>query len=158
MSAGLRPRASADRVGPARRTWRDVVSDFWNNQIWRHKDVVWAIFETILMAFLGTVGRGAGRAAAGLPRGAQLRAARASASASRRVFDFLRGVDGLIWTIVLSRAFGPGPMTGALAILLTDTGTFGKLFSEALENVDDEADRRHALHRRRTRSSATVSA
>ncbi|MGR3381351.1 PhnE/PtxC family ABC transporter permease, partial [Roseovarius indicus] len=28
--------------------------------------------------------------------------------------------------------------TGALAILLTDTGTFGKLFSETLENVDDK--------------------
>ena len=54
------------------------------------------------------------------------------------MFDFLRGVDGLIWTIVLSRAFGPGPLTGALAILLTDTGSFGKMFSEALENVDDK--------------------
>ena len=52
------------------------------------------------------------------------------------MFDFVRGVDALIWTIVLSRAFGPGPLTGSLAILLTDTGTFGKLFSEALENVD----------------------
>ena len=57
-------------------------------------------------------------------------------AAMRRVFDLLRGVDALIWTLVLARAFGPGPMTGALAILLTDTGTFGKLFSEALENVD----------------------
>ena len=56
--------------------------------------------------------------------------------AFRRVFDFIRGVDGLIWTIVLSRAFGPGPLTGTLAILLTDTGSFGKLFSEALENID----------------------
>jgi phosphonate transport system permease protein len=27
-------------------------------------------------------------------------------------------------------------MTGALAILITDSGSFGKLFSEALENVD----------------------
>ena len=52
------------------------------------------------------------------------------------MFDFLRGVDGLIWTILLSRAFGPGPLTGSLAIMLTDTGTFGKLFSEALENTD----------------------
>ncbi len=50
----------------------------------------------------------------------------------------MRGVDGLIWTIILSRAFGPGPMTGALAILLTDTGTFGKTFSEALENIDEK--------------------
>ncbi len=56
--------------------------------------------------------------------------------AVRRVFDFLRGVDALIWTIILSCAFGHGPMTGALAILITDTGSFGKLFSEVLENVD----------------------
>ena len=48
----------------------------------------------------------------------------------------MRGVDALIWTVVLARAFGPGPLTGALAILVTDTGTFGKIFSEALENVD----------------------
>ena len=29
-------------------------------------------------------------------------------------------------------------MTGALAILMTDTGAFGKTFSEALENVDEK--------------------
>ncbi len=58
--------------------------------------------------------------------------------ACRRVFDFIRGVDGLIRTIILSRAFGPGPMTGALAILITDTGTFGKTFSETLENIDEK--------------------
>jgi phosphonate transport system permease protein len=40
--------------------------------------------------------------------------------------------------VVLARAFGPGPLTGALAILVTDTGTFGKIFSEALENVDEK--------------------
>lgn len=39
---------------------------------------------------------------------------------------------------MLARAFGPGPLTGGLAILLTDTGTFGKLFSETLENVDNK--------------------
>ena len=53
-------------------------------------------------------------------------------------FPALRGVDGLIWTIILSHAFGPGPMTGALAILITDTGSFGKMFSETLENIDDK--------------------
>ena len=58
--------------------------------------------------------------------------------AFRRLFDFLRGVDALIWTIILARAFGPGPLTGALAILLTDAGTFGKMYSEALENVDNK--------------------
>ncbi len=115
-----------------------IWQDFWTNKMWRHGDVFWALFETLLMAFLGTFGA----AMVALPLA--FLAARnfsplgALRFAARRVFDFLRGVDGLIWTIVLSRAFGPGPLTGALAILLTDTGTFGKMFSEALENVDDK--------------------
>ncbi len=110
--------------------------DFWGNTLWRHTDVFWAMWETVLMAFLGTFGA----AIIALPLA--FLAARNFAPvialrfAVRRVFDFVRGVDGLIWTIVLSRAFGPGPMTGALAILITDTGSFGKSFSEALENVD----------------------
>ena len=45
---------------------------------------------------------------------------------------------GLIWTVILSRAFGPGPMTGAIAIAITDAGSFGKTFSEALENIDEK--------------------
>ena len=110
--------------------------DFWNNGLWRHSDVAWAMWETVLMAFLGTFGA----AIIALPLA--FLAARNFAPvvavrfAVRRVFDFVRGVDGLIWTIILSRAFGPGPLTGALAILVTDTGSFGKSFSEALENVD----------------------
>jgi phosphonate transport system permease protein len=115
-----------------------AVSDFWNNRMWRHKDVAWAIGETILMAFLGTMGA----AMIALPL-AFLAAKRFTPilllrAATRRLFDFVRGVDALIWTVVLARAFGPGPLTGALAILITDTGTFGKTFSEALENVDDK--------------------
>ena len=113
-----------------------IANDFWTNKMWRHADVAWAIFETILMAFLGTFGA----AMVSLPLAflaaknfAPLLAIR---FAMRRMFDFFRGVDALIWTIVLSRAFGPGPLTGALAILITDTGSFGKMFSEALENVD----------------------
>ena len=120
--------------GEAGAIWRD----FWTNKMWRHGDVLWALFETLLMAFLGTFGA----AIVALPLA--FLAARNFTPlgifrfAARRVFDFLRGVDGLIWTIVLSRAFGPGPLTGSLAILLTDTGTFGKMFSEALENVDEK--------------------
>ncbi|WP_212523431.1 phosphonate ABC transporter, permease protein PhnE [Actibacterium sp. MT2.3-13A] len=124
------------RLDPARPNIVGAAQDFWSNPMWRHGEVAWAIFETVLMAFLGTMGA----ALIALPLAflaarnfAPLRALRFG---MRRVFDFLRGVDGLIWTIVLSRAFGPGPMTGALAILLTDTGSFGKMFSEALENVD----------------------
>lgn len=127
-----------ERVDPVRSNISGAISDWWNNAMWRHKDVAWAIGETILMAFLGTMGA----AIIALPLGF-LAAKRFSPimilrAATRRLFDFVRGVDALIWTVVLARAFGPGPLTGALAILITDTGTFGKIFSEALENVDQK--------------------
>jgi phosphonate transport system permease protein len=127
-----------EQIDPSRSNIAGAISDWWNNAMWRHKDVAWAIGETILMAFLGTMGA----AIIALPL-AFMAAKRFSPvmmlrAATRRVFDFVRGVDALIWTVVLARAFGPGPLTGALAILITDTGTFGKIFSEALENVDQK--------------------
>ncbi len=129
---------SGDRIDPERSNFGYMVSEFWTNKMWRHGDVFWAIFETILMAFLGTMTA----ALVALPL--SFLAARnfnplgPARFAARRVFDFIRGVDGLIWTIILSRAFGPGPMTGAIAIAITDAGTFGKTFSEALENIDEK--------------------
>jgi phosphonate transport system permease protein len=113
-----------------------IFHDFWTNRMWRHSDVAWALYETLLMAFLGTFGAAIIALPLGFLAAKNFTPLRSLRFAARRMFDFLRGVDGLIWTIVLSRAFGPGPLTGALAILLTDTGSFGKMFSEALENVD----------------------
>lgn len=127
-----------ERVDPARANIAAMAGDFWFNPMWRHGDVAWAIFETMLMAILGTFG------AAVLSLPLAFLAARGvnplgpARFALRRVFDFVRGVDGLIWTIILSRAWGPGPMTGALAILITDMGSFGKTFSEAVENIDEK--------------------
>jgi phosphonate transport system permease protein len=125
------------RIDPDRPNFAGAAQDVWTNPLWRHQDVAWAMGETVLMAFLGTFTA----ALVALPLA--FLAARNFAPlgplrfAIRRVFDFVRGVDGLIWTIMLSRAFGPGPLTGTLAIAITDIGGFGKTFSEALENVDD---------------------
>jgi phosphonate transport system permease protein len=129
---------AGDRIDPDRSNFGYMLSEFWTNKMWRHGDVAWAIFETILMAFLGTMTA----ALVALPL--SFLAARnfmplgAFRFVARRIFDFVRGVDGLIWTIILSRAFGPGPMTGAIAIAITDVGSFGKTFSEALENIDEK--------------------
>ncbi len=127
-----------DRVDPARTNAGYIVSEVWTNKMWRHGDVLWAIFETILMAFLGTAGAALIAFPLGFVAASNFMPVRAVRFAMRRVFDFVRGVDGLIWTIILARAFGPGPMTGALAIVITDMGSFGKMFSEALENIDDK--------------------
>jgi phosphonate transport system permease protein len=90
------------------------------------------------MAFLGTMGAALIALPLAFLAASNFTPLRVIRFGFRRVFDFIRGVDGLIWTIILSRAFGPGPMTGALAILITDTGSFGKMFSETLENIDDK--------------------
>ena len=129
---------SGDRVVPAHSNLAAMASDIWYNKMWRHGEVAWAIFETILIAFLGTVGAAIVALPMAFLSARNFTPAAAARFSCRRLFDFLRGIDALIWTIVLARAFGPGPLTGGLAILLTDTGTFGKLFSETLENVDNK--------------------
>lgn len=128
---------SGKRIDPARPNLGYMASEFWTNRMWRHGDVAWAMFETVLMAFLGTMGAALIALPLGFLAASNMMPVRAVRFGFRRVFDFIRGVDALVWTIVLARAFGPGPMTGALAILITDTGSFGKLFSEALENIDE---------------------
>ena len=129
---------SGDRIDPSRSNLGLMLSESWTNKMWHHRDVAWAMFETLLMAFLGTMGAAVISLPLAFLAASNFTPFRAVRFALRRVFDFVRGVDGLIWTIILSRAFGPGPMTGALAILITDTGSFGKMFSETLENIDDK--------------------
>jgi phosphonate transport system permease protein len=56
----------------------------------------------------------------------------------RRFFDYIRGVDTLIWALVWINVVGLGPFAGVLAIALSDFGAFGKLFSEAIEAADSK--------------------
>ncbi len=109
--------------------WQDMGS-------WQYANIYSAIAETVAMAFLGTLLAtilclGVGFLAArnivpmALPR-----------HAVRRVLDVLRGVDQLIWGLVFVRAVGLGPLAGVLAIFVNDVGTLGKLYSEAIENID----------------------
>lgn len=54
----------------------------------------------------------------------------------RRIFDSIRGIDTLIWALVWINVVGLGPFAGVLAIAVSDFGSFGKLFSEAIEAAD----------------------
>jgi len=98
--------------------------------------VLYAMLETIFMALLGTM------IAAGVGLPLAFMAARniqpfwLPRFILRRSFDTLRGIDTLIWSLIFLRAFGPGLFTGIFAIAFTDTGTLGKLMSEAIENAD----------------------
>ena len=91
------------------------------------------------MAFVGTLFASHHRLSAVPSCGPQHHAQPASLNqVTKRFFDFLRSVDMLIWALFFTRAFGPGPLAGMSAIFFTDTGTFGKLYSETLENIDDK--------------------
>jgi phosphonate transport system permease protein len=57
--------------------------------------------------------------------------------AIRRFLDLFRGIPVLVWALIMVAAFGLGPVPGILAIILTDIPRLGKLFAEAMENVDD---------------------
>src|SRR4029077_16073079 len=54
----------------------------------------------------------------------------------RRFLDSIRGVDTLIWALIWINVVGLGPFAGVLAIMTSDIGNFGKLFSEAIEAAD----------------------
>jgi phosphonate transport system permease protein len=57
----------------------------------------------------------------------------------RRCLDIIRGIDVLIWALIFINVVGLGPFAGILAIAVSDFGTFGKLFSEAIETADKKS-------------------
>lgn len=58
---------------------------------------------------------------------------------SRRFLDTIRGVDELIWALIWVSVVGLGPFAGVLALVTSNFGVFGKLFSEAIEAADRKA-------------------
>ncbi len=129
---------TGERIKPEMSNASLALDNFLNNAEWQHADVYIKLLQTIVMAFVGTLFA----SLVGLPL-AFLAARNITSSflvnqIVKRLFDFLRSVDMLIWALFFTRAFGPGPLAGMSAIFFTDTGTLGKLYAEALENIDDK--------------------
>ncbi|MGY8666764.1 phosphonate ABC transporter, permease protein PhnE [Bradyrhizobium sp. UFLA05-109] len=97
-----------------------------------------ALGETLSIALLGTT------LAATLALPVSLLAARNIVPPNiirfpvRRFLDSIRGVDTLIWALVWINVVGLGPFAGVLAIMVSDFGALGKLFSEAIEAADQK--------------------
>lgn len=54
----------------------------------------------------------------------------------RRIFDTMRAINEVVFALMFVVAVGLGPFAGVLALFVHTTGTLGKLFSEAIENID----------------------
>ncbi|WP_332690009.1 phosphonate ABC transporter, permease protein PhnE [Bosea sp. (in: a-proteobacteria)] len=95
-----------------------------------------ALFETIAIAFLGTILAAILAFPLGFLAAKNVVANRVVHFFARRSLDTVRGVDALIWALIWVNVVGLGPFAGMLAIMTSDLGAFGKLFSEAIESAD----------------------
>ncbi|MBZ0146078.1 MAG: phosphonate ABC transporter, permease protein PhnE [Pseudorhodoplanes sp.] len=95
-----------------------------------------AIGETIAMAFLGTLLGAVLAFPLSFLASKNMTRSRPLQFGTRRFADLLRSFDYLIWALIFVRAIGLGPLAGIMAIAIVETGTFIKLYSEAIENLD----------------------
>ena len=96
-----------------------------------------SLIETVAISLLGTLARVDPGGAAGPARRQQRHHRSGSLHfLSRRSLDTIRSVDILIWALIWINVVGLGPFAGVLAIMTSDIGNFGKLFSEAIEAAD----------------------
>lgn len=104
------------------------------------KDAAWdyayAMLQTVAMAFIGTVVAAVLAIPLGFACARNVVPAWIVRFLFRRSSDVMRGVDQLVWALIFVRAVGLGPLAGILAIIIADTGTLAKLYSEAIENID----------------------
>ena len=92
--------------------------------------------ETIAMALLGTLLGATFAFPLSFLASKNMTRSRPLQFGTRRFADLLRSFDYLIWALIFVRAIGLGPLAGIMAIAIVETGTFVKLYSEAIENLD----------------------
>jgi len=115
--------------------WQSLGADL-AEWYWGWKGWLKLLWQTILIAYVGTLLGAAGGfllcfvAAANLGSNGWLR------FATRRYLEFCRTVPEIVFALIFVIAFGLGPLPGVLAIAIHTTGAMGKLFSEVVENID----------------------
>jgi len=129
---------SGDRLDPTRSNLSTAWNDFLYNPSWQHLDVWTKLLQTIVMAFVGTLFAAIVSFPLAFLAARNITRSRVANQVAKRFFDFQRSVDMMIWALFFTRGFGPGPLAGMSAIFFTDTGTLGKLYAEALENIDNK--------------------
>jgi phosphonate transport system permease protein len=104
---------------------------------WAHVRLyVMSLVETVAISFLGTLGASLLAIPVALLAANNVTTQRVLRFLSRRSLDTIRSVDTLIWALIWINVVGLGPFAGVLAIMTSDIGNFGKLFSEAIEAAD----------------------
>ena len=109
----------------------DVADWYWNISGWLK-----LLLDTVLIAYLATLVGACGAFAFAFLAAANLAPSHSLRWCIKRVFEFCRTVPDLVFALMFVSAFGLGPLAGILAIAIHTFGTLGKLFTEAIENID----------------------
>jgi phosphonate transport system permease protein len=109
----------------------DVADWYWNLTGWLK-----LLLDTVLIAYLATLIGATGAFAMSFLAAANLAPNNALRWTVKRVFEFCRTVPDLVFALMFVSAFGLGPLAGILSISIHTFGTLGKLFTEAIENID----------------------
>ena len=116
-------------------TWANLGADlaewFWGTSRWLR-----LLWETLLIAYAGTVFGAAGAFLLCFLAAANLMPSRALVFGARRAMEICRTVPELVFALTFVIAFGLGPLPGVLALVIHTMGALGKLFAEVVENID----------------------
>jgi phosphonate transport system permease protein len=109
----------------------DVADWYWDIGGWLK-----LLLDTVLIAYLGTLIGAGGAFAMSCLAAANLAPSNLLRWSIKRAFEFCRTVPDLVFALMFVSAFGLGPLAGILSIAIHTFGTLGKLFTEAIENID----------------------
>jgi len=104
---------------------------------WSALDDLWGpTLDTICIALWGTVIASVLGLPLGLLAARNLNSLRFARLTALGILNGLRSINELIWAIFFVSAVGLGPFPGALALGVNFGGILGRLYAEAIENID----------------------
>jgi len=106
--------------------------------LWQDKHLGMAILETLSMAFMGTLIGGGIALLLAFFAAANTMPLRAVRLLVRAILSFQRVIPSLFIILIFVAAVGLGPFAGMLTLVFTTIGTFGQLFTEIIENTQQE--------------------
>ncbi|MCU0476275.1 MAG: phosphonate ABC transporter, permease protein PhnE [Anaerolineae bacterium] len=115
---------------------RSTVNLFGNEVEIGWPPIITAVFETVQMAIVGTLGA----VLMALPL--SLLAARNTSphpalyQVTRLFLNFMRSIPELVYALLFVAAVGLGPFTGVLALAFGSVGSLTRVFAEAIEQID----------------------
>src|SRR5262249_60809947 len=109
----------------------DMADWYWNLAGWLK-----LLVDTILIAYLATLFGALGAFATAFLAAQNIAPNRAVRFLVKRTHEFCRTVPDIVFALLFVAAFGLGPLPGVLAIGIHSFGALGKLFTEAIENID----------------------